>query len=223
MDARGPLLPALLLALTAVTGLVDAYSYLRLGHVFVANMTGNVVFVAFGLAGAPGFSVAASLVALGAFFAGAVATGRAVARLRARRYRLLGVCCLGEAAAVGVAIAVSVTTHLDPGGRYAIIVLLAVALGAQNTMARGLAVPDLTTTVLTLTITGLGSDRPHRGPSGRRLASLSAMFAGALVGSVSTLKGAVETPLGIALGILLVATAAALGAHRSSGGVERRA
>ena len=37
-----------------VTGLVDAFSYLVLGHVFVANMTGNVVFLGFAIAGAPG-------------------------------------------------------------------------------------------------------------------------------------------------------------------------
>ncbi len=43
-DPHGPL-PPLLLALTVVTGLVDAFSYLVLGRVFVANMTGNVVFL----------------------------------------------------------------------------------------------------------------------------------------------------------------------------------
>ena len=60
---HGPL-PPLLLGLTLLTGLVDAFSYLVLGHVFVANMTGNVVFLGFALAGAPGFSIAASLVAI---------------------------------------------------------------------------------------------------------------------------------------------------------------
>jgi len=53
-DRHGPL-PALLLVLTAVTGLVDAISYLQLGHVFVANMTGNVIFLGFAAAGAAGF------------------------------------------------------------------------------------------------------------------------------------------------------------------------
>ena len=61
---HGPL-PPLLIAMTLVTGLVDAFSFLVLGHVFVANMTGNVVFLAFALAGASGFSILASLVALG--------------------------------------------------------------------------------------------------------------------------------------------------------------
>jgi hypothetical protein len=59
----GPL-PSLLVVMTVVTGVVDAVSYLALGHVFVANMTGNVVFLGFALAGAGGLSVPASLVAL---------------------------------------------------------------------------------------------------------------------------------------------------------------
>src|SRR5215211_6579596 len=89
-DPHGPL-PPLLLALTVVTGLVDAFSYLLLGHVFVANMTGNVVFLGFALAGASGFSVTASLVALGAFSLGALAGGRLSTALGAHRGHLLGV------------------------------------------------------------------------------------------------------------------------------------
>ena len=49
----GPL-PPLLVAMTVVTGLVDSFSYLLLGHVFVANMTGNVVFLGFAVAGSVG-------------------------------------------------------------------------------------------------------------------------------------------------------------------------
>ncbi len=56
----------MLVAMTMVTGLIDAFSFLVLGHIFVANMTGNVVFLAFALAGASGFSIPACLVALGA-------------------------------------------------------------------------------------------------------------------------------------------------------------
>jgi hypothetical protein len=51
---HGPL-PAPLIGLTLFTGLVDAVSILGLGRVFVANMTGNVVFVAFASAGVAGF------------------------------------------------------------------------------------------------------------------------------------------------------------------------
>src|SRR5579863_6410647 len=87
-SAFGPL-PPLLLALTVVTGLVDSFSYLVLGHVFVANMTGNVVFLAFALVGAPGFSIPASIAALGSFGLGAVIGGRVCATLAHQRARLL--------------------------------------------------------------------------------------------------------------------------------------
>jgi uncharacterized membrane protein YoaK (UPF0700 family) len=73
--SHGPL-PALLVCLTVVTGLVDAFSYLRLGHVFVANMTGNVVFLGFALAGVGEISVVASLLAVLAFALGATVGGR---------------------------------------------------------------------------------------------------------------------------------------------------
>src|SRR6201985_4032231 len=78
---HGPL-PPLLVTMTVVTGLVDAFSYLVLGHVFVANMTGNVVFLGFAVAGAQGFSIAASLVAMVAFAAGALLRGRICAARR---------------------------------------------------------------------------------------------------------------------------------------------
>lgn len=68
----GPL-PGLLLLLTVVTGVVDAISILALGPVFVANMTGNVVFAGFAIVGAPGFSLSASLFALAGFLVGATA------------------------------------------------------------------------------------------------------------------------------------------------------
>src|SRR2546427_10530588 len=87
---HGPLSP-LLVAMTLVTGLVDAFSYLVLGHVFVANMTGNVVFLAFALAGASGFSILASLVALGSFILGSFGVGFLGSRLGQHRGRLLSV------------------------------------------------------------------------------------------------------------------------------------
>src|SRR6266566_1919803 len=64
-------LPPALLVLTGVTGLVDAVSFLGLGHIFTANMTGNVVFLGFAAAGVPGLSVARSSTSLVAFLAGA--------------------------------------------------------------------------------------------------------------------------------------------------------
>jgi uncharacterized membrane protein YoaK (UPF0700 family) len=72
---HGPL-PALLVCLTVVTGLVDAFSYLSLGHVFVANMTGNEVFLGFALAGVGEISIVASLLAMLAFVLDATMGGR---------------------------------------------------------------------------------------------------------------------------------------------------
>jgi uncharacterized membrane protein YoaK (UPF0700 family) len=86
-------LPFALFLLTAITGIVDAVSFLGLGRVFTANMTGNVVLLGFPLTGAPGVSVSRSSVALLAFFLGAVAGGRlaeSVADLNRRRWLVRG-------------------------------------------------------------------------------------------------------------------------------------
>ena len=76
-------IPYALLGMTAVTGLVDAVSFLSLGRVFTANMTGNIVLLAFATAHVSGLSIARSLTALLAFLVGAVLGGRVMARARA--------------------------------------------------------------------------------------------------------------------------------------------
>src|SRR5207302_9967017 len=78
-----PILAPLLLGLTVVTGLVDAVSYLALGHVFTANMTGNVVFLGFAAAGGKGLSAPRSGTAVVAFLLGAVIGGWSAAGLSA--------------------------------------------------------------------------------------------------------------------------------------------
>ena len=211
-DAKDGLLPPLLVALTAVTGLVDAFSYLVLGHVFVANMTGNVVFFAFALAGVGGFSAPASIAAIGCFAAGALVTGRLGRSLAGRRELLLGVTAGIEAVIVAETVTMAALTSrpIPAGLRYALIVALSLATGAQNATARKLAVPDLTTTVLTLTITGIAADSPIAGATGahaaRRLISVAAMFAGALAGALLVLRVNIVYPLVIAL-IILAAVA----------------
>ena len=65
-----------LFGLTFVTGVIDAVSFLGLGHVFTANMTGNVVFLGFAMGGTADLSVGRSLAALGAFASGSVVGGR---------------------------------------------------------------------------------------------------------------------------------------------------
>jgi uncharacterized membrane protein YoaK (UPF0700 family) len=210
------LLPPLLVALTVVTGLVDAFSYLVLGHVFVANQTGNVVFFAFALAGVRGFSVTASLAAIGAFAAGALVTGRVGRSLAARRGPLLGITAGIQAVIVAEAVTMTALSPapMPAGLRYALIVVLALTMGAQNATARKLAVPDLTTTVLTLTITGMAADGPLAGATGarvaRRLISVVAMFAGALAGALLVLHVHIVYPLVIALVLLAAVAVAAL-------------
>ena len=152
MDASTPdrILPALLLALTAVTGFVDAVSYLALGHVFTANMTGNVVFLGFALAGASDFSIATSLLALVAFGVGAVTGGRLGRLLGTHRGRLLAYATVVEALLVGLAAITALNGVEADLVRYSIVALLAIAMGIQNATARRLGVADLTTIVLTL-------------------------------------------------------------------------
>jgi uncharacterized membrane protein YoaK (UPF0700 family) len=100
--------PPLLILLTIVTGVVDALAYLRLGHVFVANMTGNVVFLGFAAAGADGLSVPGSLLALAFFLCGGVAAGRFGGRLSAERRRQLSIAATAEVALCAVATVVAV-------------------------------------------------------------------------------------------------------------------
>src|SRR5205085_7603154 len=107
LDARHGPLPPLLLAMTLVTGLVDAFSYLALGHVFVANMTGNVVFLGFAVAGARGFSIPASLVALAAFVFGALVGGNTASRLGLHRGHLLTAATSFQAVLFGASVVVA--------------------------------------------------------------------------------------------------------------------
>jgi uncharacterized membrane protein YoaK (UPF0700 family) len=207
-DRHGPLSP-LLLVLTIVTGLVDSFSYLSLGHVFVANSTGNVVFLAFALAGAHGFSIQASLLALAAFATGALAGGRAITSLSRNRGRLLAVVTAIEAvlAAAALAVALGGSAPYTGASRYVLIALLGMAMGLQNAAARKLAVPDLTTTVLTLTITGVAADSALVGGPGsrvgRRLPAVLGMLAGASAGALLVVSGRAFAPLAIALTLVI--------------------
>ena len=219
--SKDGLLPPLLVALTMVTGLVDAFSYLVLGHVFVANQTGNVVFFAFALAGVGGFSATASVAAIGCFALGALGVGRLGRFLAGRRELLLGVTAGIQTVIVAETVTMTALTPIPiPAGlRYALIASLSLTMGAQNATARKLAVPDLTTTVLTLTITGIAADSPLAGATGthaaRRLISVIAMFLGALVGAVLVLRVHIVYPLVIALVILAAVAVIALSRDRN--------
>ena len=213
-DRDGPL-PPLLLSLTVVTGLVDAASYLKLGHVFVANMTGNVVFLGFALAGAGGVSIWSSLVALGSFIVGGIVGARGGSRFAAHRGKLLVAGLAGQLVVVLVAVGVA-SVGGEPVGsaaRYALIALLAASMGSQNATARRLGVPELTTTVLTMTLTGIAADSGLAGGTGsklgRRSLAVAAMLVGALIGALLALHVDTAAPLAAAAGVLAVTAVAA--------------
>ena len=208
-DSPDGQLPPLLLTLTVVTGLVDATSYLKLGHVFVANMTGNVVFLGFGLAGAGGISIWASLTAIGSFLVGGVGGGRIGARWSSDRGRQLTAATGMQLLLVtGALVIAALSPHqIGTASRYALIILLAIAMGIQNAAARRLAVADLTTTVLTMTLTGVAADSAlaggHGSKLGRRTLSVAAMLLGALIGGLLVLK--VDNPAPLAVAAVLLA------------------
>ncbi len=214
--AKNDPLPFALLTLTAVTGLVDAVSFLGLGHVFTANMTGNVVLLAFAVAGAPGLSMARSSAALVAFLVGAALGGRlGVAMAAASRRRWLLTAAWAEAlllvAAAIASIGLEIGSATSPSRLYTVIVLTALAMGLRNATVRRLAVPDLTTTVLTLTLTAVAADSSVAGGDnpriGRRVASVVLMFAGAAVGTL-LLRWGLALPLVVsAIGVLAATVA----------------
>jgi len=197
-----------LLVLTFTTGLVDATSYLGLGHVFTANMTGNIVFLGFGIAGSGGLPVVAPLISLGAFLVGAGAGGVLAARLANRHPRHFAWALAIEVSLITIAAVLAAAIDIRPNAASgdAVIALLALAMGVRNATIRRIAVPDLTTTVLTMTLTGLAADSPLFGGTGkgstRRTAAVLGVLAGAIAGAL-LLKTSLVLPLAAAAALAL--------------------
>ncbi|MEZ4588491.1 MAG: YoaK family protein [Gemmatimonadales bacterium] len=205
-------LVAPLLVLTAATGLVDAVSVLGLGRVFTANMTGNVVFLGFALAGTPGYSAARSLVALAAFLAGAALGGGLTNRTGGRIEPVLHRALFTESGLLAIGGAAALALASDAALQYGLIVITGVAMGLRNAAMRKLAVADLTTTVLTLTLTGLGADSRLAGGASprriRRLGATAAMLTGAAIGAVLVLRAGLGPALLLTGGITLLTAVA---------------
>jgi uncharacterized membrane protein YoaK (UPF0700 family) len=219
-DRDGPL-PAMLVALTVLAGVVDAASILGLGHVFVATITGNLVFVGLAVAGAQGFSVAPCLLSIGGFILGALAGGhgcRAAGGHRGRALRNVLGLKLGLATVV-TAIIVAVNGHPGHGTRDVAIVLLAMSMGCQLAAIRFLKVPDLLTVVLTLTITGALTERglgPFHPAVLRRAIAVLAFAVGAIAGGLLVVDVSLSAALGLGLAIIASVAIAAYLASRSS-------
>jgi uncharacterized membrane protein YoaK (UPF0700 family) len=180
---------AALLLLTFATGLADALSILVLGHVFVANMTGNVIFLGFWLAPQTNIDLTAVAVALPTFFCTTVFSGR-LSRHFGDRTRpwittvlameILLLLTLSILAGAGV-------LHYHDNTKLIMIGLLAATFGLQHSSARQFGIQELSTTVLTSTIVSLGLDSRLAGGTGaRQKLRFSVVFticAGALLGA----------------------------------------
>jgi len=185
-------LPLLLHIATVTTGLIDALSYLALGHVFTANMTGNVVFLGFAVAGAPELSIARSLTALVAFLIGALIGGRIATHLsEVSKPSWITTALSLESALLCAATLAAINFRASSGSAfqlYSITVITAVAMGIRNATVRKMGIADLTTTVLTLTVTGLAADSRFAGGTSprwrRRVLAVVLMFLGAALGTL---------------------------------------
>jgi uncharacterized membrane protein YoaK (UPF0700 family) len=181
-----------LLALTLTAGMIDAIAFLGLEQVFAANMTGNLIVLGLAIAGAPALSVGGPLAALAAFLLGAAASGRFDRRAESRQRRLLR---MVRIEALAIALAALVAIGFEPGEevrRFAIIALLAGAMGARNETVRRVNVPELRTTVQTLAIAGFAAHeaegRVREWGDRLRLLGIVAMLSGAVLSALLVLE-----------------------------------
>lgn len=180
---------AALLLLTFATGLADSISILVLGHVFVANMTGNVIFLGFWLAPRTSIDMTAVVVALPTFVCTTILSGR-IARHFAERTRDWITTVLATEITLLVTLAILGGTGALPyhsNTKLIVIGILAVTFGLQHSSARQFGIQELSTTVLTSTIVSLGLDSRLAGGSGDRqalrIAVVVIMCAGAFLGA----------------------------------------
>ncbi|WP_431729290.1 YoaK family protein [Verrucosispora sp. TAA-831] len=184
-----------LLVLTVATGAIDGVSYLALDRVFTGNMTGNVLFIGFGLAGVSGLPVLNNLLALLAFMLGALLaarlTRRAAGSAKLPRSGLL-VLVVGSAVTLTLAALWSGAGAPDGIAMFVVTGLLALVLGAQAAAVRHTGVRDLSTVVVTMAMVNLSADSRAAGGDGaawaRRCAAVVAMGLGALVAALLTLR-----------------------------------
>jgi uncharacterized membrane protein YoaK (UPF0700 family) len=209
----------LMLALTFTTGINDAVGYLGLDKVFTGNMTGNVVVLGMALAGGSGLPVLGPALALVGFMAGAALGGRAL-RTSPGGWcgRVTG--CFGGVAAIMLGLGVVLLVVRDPShaDMVRVTTTAAVAMGLQAATARHLAVRDVTTVVVTSTITGLAADSVlgagRDGHAARRLTAVALILLGALVGALL---------LKVTLGLGLVVAGAVVALVTVAGGLHARA
>ncbi|TDC55752.1 DUF1275 domain-containing protein [Actinomadura sp. KC345] len=217
---HGPL-PVFLIILTAITGLVDAVTYLAFGNVFVANMTGNVIFLGLRLGGSgetSGVLVATTI--SGVFFCvGAALGGRTALKRVMHRGLLLSVGAAVQACGLGAAaLLVTVAGHSPAFERWALIPLLAAAMGWQVAIALRLAVPGLRTVVVTTAMASLVAERSQpKGQIAQRALSVTALMLGAMAGALLVGHLAVEAALWTGAAVLAAVAAGGYVTSRREG------
>lgn len=212
------------ITLTFVTGIVDAVGYLGLDRVFTGNMTGNIVILGMGVAGADDLPVLGPAVALAGFTAGAFAAGLALRGRPATGWDTRITVLLGTGALGLVVITAAVVFAGDSpaaAGQVVIATAVAAVMGQQAMVARALAVKDMTTVVVTSTLASLAGETWPGGVRGalcnRRLAAILVIFLGAVAGAV-LLRFHIAVPLGLAATLTCVVVIAGhLRLHRDSG------
>lgn len=202
-------------ALTFTVGLVNAVTVMGLGDLFASVMTGNVVFIGLSLAGAGDFSALRPGLAIVAFLAGAAAGGRLAVVLEPRALRawLVPVAAieasllLASAAVAMLFVRGSIDTSSSPAV-LAIIALTSMAMGIRNATITRLSIPDLKTTVMTLTLTSLAADSVtgKRQHAVRRAGSVALLGTGAAAGALLWRSAGIAVPLVAAAAIILIAT-----------------
>ncbi len=179
-----------MLVLTFVTGVVDAVGYLGLDRVFTGNMTGNIVILGMGVAGADELPVLGPAIALLAFTLGALGAGMVLRRAAAAwTTRVTALLAAGGAMLGVLAVALWVLDDgYTPDEQLVIAAGTALAMGSQACVARKLAIKDMTTVVVTSTLTSWASESLVTGWRGaiwnRRLGALVLILLGAVVGAL---------------------------------------
>lgn len=210
-----------LLVLTVATGAIDAVSYLALDRVFTGNMTGNVLFIGFGLVGVPGIPLLNNLVALLTFMLGAVIgarlTRRHVGSVRLPRSSLV-LLLVGAVLVVVLAVAWILAGAISTSFMIVITGVLALLLGVQAAAVKHIGIRDLSTVVVTMTMVNLSADSWLAGGKGaawfRRLAGIVTMGLGALGSAAVTLRFGGAWALVLAAAVMLVGVALMFRARR---------
>ncbi|HMH57782.1 MAG TPA: YoaK family protein [Galbitalea sp.] len=179
-----------MLLFTVSTGVIDADSYLGLDHVFTGNMTGNVLFIGFALAGVAGIPFVNNLLALLGFVVGTIVGGRIVGRGHARGFPTVSAILLlvGGILAIAIATTWTILGHLDQPILLVLTFLLASVMGSQVSAVKPIGNSDVTTIVVTNTLANLARDSRLAGGKyenwAPRLLAVVAMGAGGALGAL---------------------------------------